>query len=396
LPTTEIDVPVPPIEDASGRALESFYQRLAQLMRGRAREPVRIVVYGDSNLTEDLFTSELRRWLQPRFGDAGHGYVAMGVPWPWYRHQDVVHGVEPKAWKSFAVSTDPAPDQWYGLGGIAAECRSWGARAWVGTAAKPASVGQTASRADVFFLQQPRGRSFRVEIDGDTVATVSTDAPERATGFRRFELEDTPHRIKFLADGGVRLFGVALERAVPGVVVDSIGVGGSNERILARMNPRSIREALAHRPYDLIVFLTGATEDANAKHDAALRKRIRLHQQTLPNASLLVMSPPDFANGNLKRPRPSGRIVKLGRQKRAVAEELGCAFWDFHAAMGGKLSIARFALRHMAEPDLAHLTEKGHAYMARRFLWALLSDFRSYLKREAPQDCSPPDPVSSG
>jgi hypothetical protein len=398
---TKLDVPIPPIEDPSGQALAAFYARLEALLRRQADEPVRMAVYGDSNLTEDLLTSEMRRVLQQRYGDAGHGYVAIGKPWAWYTHRDVQHGLERKAWKSYAVSTDPAPDQCYGFAGIAAQSRANGARAWVATAEAGAPVGRTASRADIFFLRQPRGGRVEVQVDTETLASIDTAAPELSAGFRRIEFEDGPHRIRFVAKWRVRLFGVALERDGPGIVIDSLGVGGANEKLLARMRESVAREALTHRPYDLVVFLTGATEDVGRAHEQALRRRIQLHQQVLPHASLLVMSPPDFANGNLRRPRPSQRIVRLGRDKRRIAQETGCAFWDFHGAMGGKLSIARFAMHNMAQYDLAHLNARGAAYMARRFLVALLQDFARRRQAELGEACvrltaQPPGESTSG
>ena len=380
---TRFDVPIPAIVDPRAE-MHRFYARLDEVLAGRSNQPLRIAVYGDSNLTEDELTGEMRRVLQGRYGDAGHGYVAVGKPWTWYRHMDVVHDLEPRAWKSYAVSTHAVSDQHYGFAGIAAESTSGRARAWVETAAAPAPVGQRADRVEVFYLERPRGRSFSVRLDGKDLATVPTDGPALGVGHRRFELEDGPHRIGFVAEYGVRLFGVVLERKQGRVVVDSLGVGGANEVLLARMQADSVRSALKHRPYDLVVFLTGATEDDTDAHDAALRKRLVLHREALPGAALLVMSPPDYAYGSRRLPRPSKRIVRLSRRKQRVAEELGCAFWDFHGAMGGELSIARFSNAGMAHSDLAHLNASGNAYMARRFLEALRRGFESYV----PEACA--------
>ena len=58
-------------------ALEKFF---AKLVRVEQKEPgaiARIVYYGDSIVASDFITGKLRRLLQDRFGDAGHGY-AMG------------------------------------------------------------------------------------------------------------------------------------------------------------------------------------------------------------------------------------------------------------------------------------------------------------------------------
>lgn len=379
-------VPIPGIEDPRG-ALAPFYDRFARLLRGAAEDHVRIAVYGDSNMTRDYISGEMRRVLQKRHGDGGHGYVAIGKPWTWYDHLDVEHGIEPKAWRSLAVSTHAVLDDSYGFAGIAAQSISDGARAWVHTAGAGAPVGTRASRVDVFYLLQPRGGTFSVRADGKDLATLETAASELGLGYRRFELEDGPHRVLFSANLGARLLGVALERGTPGVVVDSLGVGGVKIEQLARMREEIAAPALERRGYDLVIVLTGATEDDTDRHDVALRKFLALHRRALPGAACLVMSPPDFANGSAKAPRPSKRIVRLGRRKRTVALETGCAFWDFHAAMGGELSIARFALRGLAWADLAHLTESGGALMARRFLGALSRDFRAWAAEHTDAGC---------
>ena len=62
-------------------------------------------MYGDSNLTADYLTGRLRRQLQARFGDGGHGYVALSRPWEWYSHNDVHHDGDWKKWKAVATST---------------------------------------------------------------------------------------------------------------------------------------------------------------------------------------------------------------------------------------------------------------------------------------------------
>jgi hypothetical protein len=383
------DVPLPPLVDAEGRALAPFYRRFTELLRSKTTDHLRIAVYGDSNLTEDLLTGEMRRVLQARYGDAGHGYVAFGKPWAWYRHMDVEHDLEPRAWRSLAVSTDAARDQAYGVGGIAAESLSGSARAWVRTAPSSAPVGTRVSRLHVFYLERPGGARFKVRVDGEDLATIATERDRLATGYRQLSVPDGPHGIGFVADRGVRLFGVALERETPGIVIDSLGVGGANEVLLARMNPSIVREALAHRRYDLVVFHTGATEDDDAGHDAALTERIRLHRAVLPDAACLVLSPTDFAYGTEKKPRVSKRITRLARRKERVAAENGCGFWDYHAAMGGERSMLKFRASGMAHADLAHLNQRGAAYMARRFLRALFSGLEQYVAANG-NGCPPP------
>ena len=117
----------------------------------------------------------------------------------------------------------PAPAQ--GFGGIAAESVSGRARAWVETAAAQSPVGTKVGRIDVFYLERPKGGRFTVRVDGRDAAEIETAAAELGAGYRRIEVADGPHRIGFVAESRVRLFGVALERSEPGIVVDSLASG---------------------------------------------------------------------------------------------------------------------------------------------------------------------------
>lgn len=382
------DLPVPRIEDPSGRALAPVFERLAALLRGRADDHVRFAMYGDSNMTKDFITGAMRRYLQSTYGDAGHGYLAAGRPWTWYKHMDVDHWLEPRGWKSYAVSTHAVVDHAYGFAGIAAESTSVRARIRMSTALPGSPVGTRVSRVQVFYLKRPKGPGFDVIVDGEKVGTVETASDRLEAGVRWFEVDDGAHEVVFKAGGPrVRLFGAAFERSTPGIVVDSLGVGGATINLLGRMDREIAKTALQHRGYDLVMVLTGGTEDDNDAHDEALRSFIALHREALPEASILIMSPIDFAYGGRSHPKPARRIGRLSERKRRVALEQGCAFWDFHAAMGGELSIVKFAAHQMAWNDLVHLTESGGAFMGRRIVYALFEAFARYLDENPEAGC---------
>jgi GDSL-like Lipase/Acylhydrolase family len=386
--TTPINPPVPDIEDPSNQALGPLFERLATLLRGEAKDHVRFAMYGDSNMTKDFITGEMRRTLQKRYGDAGHGYLAAGQPWTWYKHMDVEHWIEPRGWKSYAVSTHSVPDHAYGFAGIAAESTSIRARIRMTTAPAGAPVGTKVSRLQLFYLQRPHGSPFDVLVDGAKLGTVQTASDSLRTGMQWFDMDDGPHSIEFKAGGpNVRLFGAALERTRPGIVVDSLGVGGATVNLLDRMNRDIARTALQQRKYDLVMILTGGTEDDNDAHDAALEQFIALHREALPNASILILSPIDFAYGGRAHPKPARRIGRLAVRKRRVALDHGCAYWDFYAAMGGEMSIVTFASHRLAWNDLVHLTESGGAFMGRRIVHVLWKAFARYVEDHPRAGC---------
>ncbi|HRG95395.1 MAG TPA: GDSL-type esterase/lipase family protein [Polyangiaceae bacterium] len=384
----DADAPELPTIDDPAKNLARFYRRWAEVARGRSKRALRIAVYGDSNLTLDGLTGLLRRAFQQRYGDAGHGFVALGKPWGWYRHHDVVHASYENMWKFYATTTAPAPDNQMGFSGIAVEAVSPGAQTWVGTAAEPdAPIGKTASRFGVYFLKRPGGGPFDVRVDGKSVKEVSTRASETELGYDELTVEDAPHKVTYVAKGTVRLLGATLGRDVPNsVTVDSLGVGSLNAWALARLDTKVNRAMLAHRDFDLVMFLVGTNMYALEKHHEWMGRVVRHHRLATPGVPLLFFSPPDITLGN-KGQKTDPRIHKVAEQLHDIAREHGAAFWDFHAAMGGDRSIVAFRQKKWAQADIIHFTDEGSFFMGRRVLLALWRGLLESLDRDPQLGC---------
>lgn len=385
-PRAAIDPPVPPIE--SPEALDAFYRALARLARGEATDHVRIAVFGDSNLTMDFPTGHLRRALQARFGDGGHGFVALGKPWSHYRHMDVRHDVV-SGWRAYAVTTSPTGDGLYGIGGIAVENRWQGAVTFAATAPEEAPVGTRAGRFDVFFLTRPRGGDFEVRVDGISRGRTSTRAPERRIGITHVEAEDGPHKVEVISRSPevVRLFGVALERETKGIVIDTFGVGSLNTKTMTRYDPTLVTEMLRARRYDLIVYMTGAndlfTMDAVP---SALHALLATQREALPDVSVLILTPADRGRGRSFPP-----TLRVVAQRRTVAKAEGAAFWDLWSAMGGRDSMKRFVEQKLAFNDAVHFTDDGGSFVAERLDHALMEGFAAYLSAHPSEACAASD-----
>ena len=391
LDTKTVGVAPPAIDDEKG-ALAHFYGRLAELARGTAKDHVRIGVYGDSNMTMDYISGQMRRALASRFGDAGHGYVALGRPWPWYVHQDVRHDVALKDWRMFATSTNQTSDGFYGFANIAAESAQAGATSWVQTASDAAPIGKTASHFDVYFLKRPSGGSFQIKVDGKVERTVSTASADHEAGFERIDVPDDHHKLECVVTGGgkVRLFGVSLEREPAehrfGVQVDGLGVGALNFEQMQHVESKTRVEMLKHRKYDLVVFLLGTNMFAPHLHAKWVKNVLEDFHAALPDAPVLILSPPDIVlKGTDEHSDP--RIVALGKQMKQIAEANGAAFWDFRAAMGGDASIKRWVKLGLASGDYVHLTHDGGALMGDRLVYALFKDLEGWLPKHPNAGC---------
>nr|MCU0673905.1 hypothetical protein [Myxococcota bacterium] len=103
------------IVDEGDRGLAPFYAQLLRTALGEERAVTRIAHYGDSSIATDHITSTVRRDLQARFGDAGHGFVLIAKGYLPYRHRDVEHRAS-ESWQLREITRNHDSTGWYGFG----------------------------------------------------------------------------------------------------------------------------------------------------------------------------------------------------------------------------------------------------------------------------------------
>src|SRR5512140_2797545 len=160
------------IEDATGRALDPFFSALLAVERKDKGSIARVTYFGDSIVASDFVTATLRRKLQKRFGDAGHGFMLMANAWPGYFHNDVVRFAAP-GWQVSRVVGPFAKDGLYGLGGVSFRAEGPGVFSRFATTTSGA-FGRSVSRFVLDYLEQPNGGTLEVKIDGHATETIDT------------------------------------------------------------------------------------------------------------------------------------------------------------------------------------------------------------------------------
>ncbi|MBW7856908.1 MAG: hypothetical protein H3C43_01065 [Leptonema sp. (in: Bacteria)] len=381
----EWDVPVPEIEDEFGD-LTYFYKQSAALLRGMRREPIRIAVYGDSNMTYDYISGELRRSLQLMYGDSGHGFVASGRPWSWYEHRNVIHDVD-DGWISYTVSTNRAADQRYGFSGISAHSIRPGAITYVETAPMGSPVGTKVSKLELYYMKQPQYGSFDIRVDGKVLHTIDSYSEVDQPAVFRFTISDGPHRIEFVAGPKpVRLFGVAMERYQPGFVVDSLGVGALNSFMQVKQDRDVFVKTLRERNYDLVIFTIGANMWNAGGHPIWMKEMIDRHREALPGRSILLTSPPSYVD-HLTDTQNHWHIKQVRIEKQSISKVNKTAYFDLQTAMGGEAVIVQYYRKGWAQWNLVHLREEGGAYLGRRIHYALWAGLKKYLETNPEAGC---------
>jgi lysophospholipase L1-like esterase len=354
-----------PVEDPGGHALDAFFARLAKTDRKEPGAVTRILHYGDSTIASDYISGTVRRRLQARFGDAGHGFILVANPWEWYFHNDVTHASDGE-WTASRLAGPIALDGMYGLGGVSFTSYGGGI-AWFGTASR-GDYGRSVSRFDLYYLEQPGGGTVEVTMRGRPPERFSTRGESKVSRVHAVHVDDGENKIGVRSAGGgpVRLFGVALERDTPGVVYDALGSHAAMAVYWQRQDRAHWKDQMALRDPALIVFQYGTNEsdlwrlDRDIYEKALARLLDELHE-VAPNASILVVSPLDRAEVQNGKLATKPVILDLVAIQRRVALSHGAAFWSTFDAMGGDGAMAQWvkAKPQLAGLDLTHPTPLG-------------------------------------
>jgi len=379
-----ISAPPQPLVDPTGEGMNHFYERLARLLRGRAKDHVRIGVYGDSNMTMDWITGTMRRDIQQKIRDGGHGFIALGRPWTHYHHMDIVQELS-TSFQSYAVTTKPTGDGGYGYAGIVSESAYPSSKVRISTAGPDSPIGKTASRFDVYYMKGPRAGAFEMKANGKTLATLDGFADERSVGVYRAEVPDGPQQFDMVVSTPkwVRLLGGVVERRDPSVVIDSLGVGAMNTRCITLQDPRLAEPMIKFRRYDLVILMTGTADIFELdKVPGYVTTVVETHRKSRPGVSFLLVSPPDRGVS-----KTTQKLLAVGKQRLELAHTLKTGHWDLLAAMGGPTSMMKFIRKQLALPDQIHFSEPGGRWVGRRLLNALSQGFANYLAAHPRAGC---------
>ncbi len=387
------------VEDPTGHALDAFYAALAHTIRKEPGAVTRILHYGDSVITADLISGTMRRLTQEQFGDAGHGFILTANPWEWYFHNDVNHSSS-DGWTAFRITGPLSGDGMYGLGGVSFHATGQ-ASAWFATK-QSGDYGRKVSRFDVYYLEQPWGGDALLTLQGKQPVRLKTRGPKKVSRVFSLSSSDGPAQltIKTWGNGDVRMFGVALERDVPGVVYDALGANGARIRLWDMQSEVHWAEQFALRRPALIILQYGTNESENElpeldDYDKALNRTIAKVREAAPDASILIAAPLDRAekddNGKLRTKVIIPRLVEM---QRAAAFAQRCAFWNTYQAMGGEGTMARWvkADPKLATWDFTHPTPLGAEVIADLFFKALTTGYAAYASTHAdapPLDARP-------
>ncbi len=376
------------IDDPSGHALDAFYARLAKTKKQEPGAVTRIMHYGDSVITSDYVSGTMRRKMQAEFGDAGHGFILVAKAWDWYFHNDVIQGAG-EGWSSSRITGPFNKDLCYGIGGVSF-IGAPGAVSWYGTSTGQ-TYGKKVSRFDVYYMETPNGGEIELKADGKA-EKFSTKGDSKASRIKSFSVTDGEAKMTMkVVSGSPRLFGVALERDVPGVVYDALGANGGRGELLGNMDGAHWKEQMDLRDPGLVILHFGTNESevgmaSREAYEKTLRALVDKLKAAAPKSSVLIVGPLDRAEKNESTGAMHTKpvIKKLVEAQKKVAAEANVGFWNTYEAMGGEGSMATWVKKGLAGSDLTHPSPQGGEILGDLLYKAVTSGFEAWQGKGSP------------
>lgn len=361
-----------PIENEA--ALEHFHRALEQLAAGQdADGKVRITAYGASHTQAGYYTSYLRHYLQQRFGNGGQGFLPAARINDYYRDPD--YHVWSRGGQAEYVKPGEYPKHGrFGLMGVAivAESNEDFGRVL------PRNNKETALQADrfeLFYAAEPGGGDLFFSVNWKPVR-LPTDAAHPEPRYHTIETPELGwHQAQVAPVGGdeegpIRVFGIAVERSTPGVVVDTLGINGARAAYALKWDQALWREHLERRQPDLYTLAFGTNEAVDVRepietYEKNLRRVLGRFRQAVPEASCLLIGPGDFPEKRRGAWQTRARLLKVIAVQRRLAPEFACGFWDTFEFMGGEGSMVEWvaAKPPLAASDHIHFTPHGYVEM---------------------------------
>lgn len=366
-----------PIEDFSenGNALAPFFDALDR--RDSLGRPVRIAFLGDSFIEGDILTSDLREYLQARYGGGGVGFVPLAPVDLWRNTLYVDHG----GWNilSSLYGGQSAPYLLNGQCFIPAD----------------STVARTTVRA---VGEHPHARAFNTAAllySADSAATLhyklgaaeEREAELRPGTLRLHKTSRTGMRtatFRVDAPAGFTGYGLLLNNET-GVCVDNYSLRSSTGMQLLRTGPRLLAQMQQAVPYDLVVLQYGmnvleAERTDYTTYTGQIARVVARLREAMPGVPIVIFGVGDrnFKDENGEMVTKVG-VTSLVEAQRRVAQETGAAFWNTYLAMGGRGGMSAFvnSVPPLANKDYTHINYAGGRRLGLAFGEALTDAYEN-------------------
>jgi lysophospholipase L1-like esterase len=350
-------------------ALTPFFLALDDTRERRAK--TRVSVIGNSLIVSDRIVDVWRTRMQERFGDGGKGFLltdSMTSYTSRARTSSRAQGFAPHN-----VVFGPRGQEPFGVAGALFVSR--------GRAEAHFDL-DGATDAEVFWLDRLGAPRIEVLVDDalhTTLEPVADSKTERRAAMTTLRVPANARTLTLRTEEpGAVLYGVDLENAEPGVVLDVMAVIGADATRHLRTAEDITAAQLEALAPDLVTILLGGNEVKRIAWGSATRSSVARDMRRLlarvkkaaPEAACLVTGPLENILGGqpvrkerrvvVKKPFATRKETRVVNDiMRAAAHDAGCAYLDLFAAMGEEGALRRLHAAGLLHRDKIHPIGRG-------------------------------------
>ncbi len=416
-------------------AIQAVFEKLYALEQGDSSH-VNIVHIGDSHIQADLFTAEIRRNLQERFGNAGCGfsfphnlantngsyYVRYKSNISWESRRNIyppdgtpvgLSGIGLTAKEDFVLELETR-DEAYNFNTLKIITPQNRPLFDVATSSKTIVLESSVPKTITHRIKSGEALSIIAEKYGITVSQIKKVNGLRSNNIRAGKTLKIPtgqkekrqvSRSEFiplaLSHDSLSNFyyskeplskiyllpareakeyslnGLILEKDVPGILYHSIGVNGAKCSDYNKY-PLFFEQLPTLKP-DLIVISLGTNESFDKMPVADYMVQLNLFIESIrtnnPDAAILVTTPPPSL---FKRKYPNTFVGDYSKKILIQETEKNYASWDMFTVLGGLFSVKENAEKGLMSTDRIHYSRQGYEHQGKLFTEAFLNAYNNF------------------
>jgi lysophospholipase L1-like esterase len=365
------------IEDYSKNKneLSKIFESLNEIHEKKSK--VRIAFFGDSFIEGDIFTSEIRKRLQNRFGGGGVGFVPITSEVAGFR-QTIIHKfVNFESYNIISHSNYKIP---FATGGYCFFPLPGNILYYAGVKNKPRL--KTFNNVRLFYeTNQALPIKYTANHSQNQFQTLATNKLESQL---IKNLKTNSISFNFPSNKSLKLYGLSFEDS-SGVNLDNFGMKSNSGVNLNNILARKHVEFDSLQNYKLIVLQYGLNAVGPTTYNLkwyinSMTRVVKRIKKYYPQATILLLSVSDRATRVNGKIETMPTIPIMVEAQRKIAKEAGIAFWDLYNGIGGKNTIVKFVNSKpaLANKDYTHLNFKGGEKVAEIFTNTFLFEYKKY------------------
>lgn len=359
-----------PIENFN--TLENFYNKLKNFTDGCS---LRIAYFGDSMIEGDLFTDNMRNYLQKKFGGSGIGFLPITN-----NNTNSWGNVTIKHCGNYLIynliNKKPANFN-FGINGYiyltdtskTADSAKTKKEYWTEYSGKNFTTAKVyySSYSDSSYLTYTVNNVTKKVFLGKNLAIAQAEITNINS-----------NKIRFNFYGQLALYGVSFDNS-KGIFVDNYAIRGHNGLNLVRINKNTLQAFNSYFNYDLIILQFGANViDESVQgygwYKKGLVNNIQHLKSAFPNASILIVGAADRSKKDINGFSTIQNVISLIDAQKVASKETNVAFWDMFKAMGGVNSMPVWVNKNMAALDYTHFNHSGASALSKKLTLSLLQN----------------------